>query len=57
MTNVESYQKEAVERLEKGELNSYESDFVEKIRDYSKKELKSLTSKQFFFLRKIAESK
>ena len=57
MTNVESYQKEAVERLEKGELNSYESDFIEQIRDYSKKELKKLSSKQFLFLRKIAESK
>ena len=57
MTNVECYQKEAVERLVKGELNSYESDFVEKIRDYSKKELKKLTSNQFIFLRKIAESK
>ena len=57
MTNVECYQKEAVARLVKGELNSYESDFVEKIRDYSKKELKKLTSNQFIFLRKIAESK
>lgn len=57
MTNVESYQKEAVERLEKNELNSYENDFIEKIRNYSKKDLKSLTSNQYWLLRKIAEGK
>jgi len=42
MTIVESYQKEAVERLEKGELNSYESDFIEQIRDYSKKRIEKI---------------
>jgi hypothetical protein len=57
MTNVEILQKEAVERLEKNELNSYENDFVEKIRNYSKKDLKGLTSNQYWLLRKIAEGK
>ena len=57
MTNAESYLKEAIERLEKGELNSYESDFINEIRDYTKKDLRKLTSKQFFLLRKIANGK
>lgn len=57
MTNVECYQKEAVKKLEKGILDSYQVDFVEKIKNYTKKELNSLTSKQFLFLRKIAEQK
>lgn len=57
MTNAEAYQQEAIEKLEQGKLNSYESEFVEKIREYSKKQLKRLTSKQFLFMRRIAEEK
>jgi len=57
MTNIEHYQKKAIERLEKGELDSYESNFIRQIEDYSKKDLKKLTSKHFFLLRKIAENK
>jgi hypothetical protein len=56
MTNAESYLKTAKEKLEKGELNSYESLFIESIQYFTKKELKKLTSNQFLLLRKIANS-
>ena len=55
MTNAAIYQQEAVKKLQNNELNSYESEFVEQIKNYSKKDLRNLTSKQFLFLRKIAE--
>ena len=54
MTNVESYLETAVEALEAGKLNSYEAEFIESIKDYSKKQLKSLSSKQFILIRDIA---
>lgn len=54
MTNVESYLSRAVEALEARALNSTESDFIEGIKEYSKKELKGLSSKQFDMLRSIA---
>lgn len=55
MTNVESYLADAIEALEDKKLTSFEADFVESIKDYNKKELKSLSSKQFLFLRSIAK--
>lgn len=54
MTNVESYLVDAVQALESDKLNSFEGRFVNSIRDYSKKELKGLSSKQFLLLREIA---
>ena len=56
MTNVEIYLESAIEKLENGQLTSWEADFVESIRDYTKKELRGLSSKQFKTLRSIANS-
>lgn len=52
MTNVESYLQTAVENIE--QLNAAEKSFIESIKDYSKKQLKNLSSKQFDWLRTIA---
>lgn len=57
MTNVERDLQTAVSLLESGQLNDYASSFVHKIRNYDKKDLKKLTSKQFLFLRDIANEK
>ena len=54
MTNVEINLKYAVAALETGRLNDYEAEFIESIRDYSKKELKKLSSKQYNLLREIS---
>lgn len=55
MTNVEIELSNAIEAIEAGKLNDYEASFVEKIKDFSKKELKNLSSKQYDFLRTIAK--
>lgn len=54
MTNVESYLTTAVKALEEGKLNSSEEYFIEDIKDYDKKQLKNLSSKQYNWLRQIA---
>ena len=54
MTNVEINLECAVKALEAGKLNNFESNFVNSIKDYSKKELKTLSSKQFLLLREIS---
>jgi len=54
MTNAESYLQEAIEKRDNEELNSWEDDFVSQFEGYNKKQLKSLSSKQFLTLRKIA---
>lgn len=54
MTNVESYLQTAIEKMNAGELNSYEQSFISSIEDYSKKQLKGLSSKQYNLLRTIA---
>jgi hypothetical protein len=55
MTNSEINQSEAIKAMESGKLTSYESDFVESIRNYSKKDLKNLSTKQYDLLRKCAD--
>lgn len=55
MTNAQIAQKYAIEALEAGVLNSYEAEFVEKIRDYDKKELRNLTGKQYKLLDQISD--
>ena len=57
MTNAELYLQEAVEKLDRGVLGSWESDFVSQFRYYTKKDLRNLTSKQFLRLREIAKRK
>ena len=54
MTNVEINLSNALEALEAGRLTAYEAEFVESIRDYTKKELKNLSSKQYKLLREIS---
>ena len=54
MTLAESYLETAVEKLNAGELSGKAYDFINSIKDYSKKQLKNLTSPQFLFLRDIA---
>jgi hypothetical protein len=56
MTNAESYLKDAVRKLNDNELNAYEASFIDDIKDYTKKDLRKLSYKQFCLLRKIAES-
>jgi hypothetical protein len=55
MTNAEINQKEAIKNLEFGKLNAYEIEFVNSIKDLSKKELNKLSSNQYLLLRKIAD--
>jgi len=55
MTNVEINQKEAIKNLESGKLTAFEIEFVNSIKDLSKKELNRLSSKQYLLLRKIAD--
>lgn len=55
MTNAESYLEDAINALEEGKLSDYEAKFVESIKDYSKKDLRNLTSKQFMLLRDISK--
>jgi hypothetical protein len=56
MTNAESYLQTAIEALENGNLDSKSAEFVKSIKDYSKKQLKGLSSKQFDWLRNIARA-
>jgi len=55
MTNVQSYQSNAIKAQEQGKLNLWESNFVDFIKDMNKKQLNALSSKQFKTLRDIAE--
>ena len=55
MTNVQSYQSNAIKAQEQGKLNLWESNFVDYIKDMNKKQLNALASKQFKTLRDIAE--
>lgn len=57
MTNSEIDLQSAIEALESGKLNSREADFINQIRDYDKKKLRSLTSKQYAWLRDISNKK
>lgn len=56
MTIAETYQKAAIAKKEAGELNEYETGFVESMELKDKKELRKLTKNQFMLLRKIAEA-
>lgn len=53
MTNVESNLKVARKALENGLLNGSATSFIEYIKDYDKKQLRNLTSKQYHFLNNI----
>ena len=54
MTNAEIILQDAVKNLEEGKLNAWEVEFVEQFKDFSKKELKNLSSKQYKTLRDIS---
>lgn len=54
MTNLEILKKQAVENLNAVKLTGYEAEFVETIKDYSKKQLRNLSTKQYSLLREIA---
>ena len=56
MTRTESLLQTAHTKLLNEKLDGYESDFIEKIKDYTKKDLKKLSYKQFKFLKKIADN-
>lgn len=55
MTNAQISLSTAVTALDNGDLTSYEESFIEDIRDYTKKELNGLSSKQYGLLRSISE--
>ena len=55
MTNAESILQTAIEKRDDGKLNSWESDFVTQFEGYSKKQLKTLSSKQYLKLRDISK--
>lgn len=54
MTNAQSMQQSAIEAMEQGKLSTWEVSFVESIKNYTKKDLRDLSSKQYDALRKIA---
>jgi hypothetical protein len=54
MTNAQSMQQSAIEAMEQGKLSTWEVSFVESIKNYTKKDLRDLSSKQYDVLRKIA---
>jgi hypothetical protein len=54
MTNGEIKLENAINALEGKKLSSYEADFIESIRNYSKKEIAKLSSKQYDLLCKCA---
>jgi len=53
MTNAEINLKVAIKALEAGKLNSFETQFVESIKDYDKHDLKKLSSKQYDVMQSI----
>jgi hypothetical protein len=53
MTNGEINLDIAIKALEAGKLNSFESSFVESIKDYDKYDLKNLSRKQYDVLQSI----
>lgn len=56
MTNAEIILSEVIEKRDNGELNDWEYGFVSQFEDYTKKDLRSLSSKQYMKLRQIANS-
>lgn len=55
MTNAEAKLRDAVDAMQAGKLSSYEKSFVEEIKDYDKKQLKTLSSKQYKLLEQCAD--
>ena len=54
MTNSEINLNCALKALKEGRLTAYEAEFVNSIKDYTKKELRNLSSKQYKLLREIS---
>ena len=55
MTNNQSMQETAISLLEAGKLNSFEAQFVESIRNWTKKDLNRISSRQYEILKKISQ--
>lgn len=55
MTNAEINLNVAVKALEQNLLNSFEEQFVESIKHYTKKDLRGLSSRQYSVLNDICE--
>lgn len=55
MTNAEINLRYAIKALEEGRLNDREAVFIEEIRDYDKRRLRGLTSRQYAWLAAIAD--
>jgi hypothetical protein len=53
MTNVEMNLEVAVKALKEGKLKGSAVSFIEDIKDFDKKQLKKLSSKQYHFLNDI----
>ena len=53
MTNAQILQQSAIQNYDS--LNSYQQNFVDSIRYYTKKELRNLTSKQYSLLKECAK--
>jgi len=53
MTNAEINLEVAIKALEAGKLNSFETQFVESIKDYDKHDLKKLSRKQYDVMQSI----
>ena len=53
MTNAEINLEVAVKALEDGKLKGSAKDFIEDIKDFSKKDLRGLSKKQYQFLNSI----
>ncbi len=55
MTNGEINLNAAIQNMNDGKLTSYEKEFISKIKDYSKKQLNSLTGAQYKLLINCAD--
>lgn len=55
MTNAEICLQAAIKLRDEGKLNQWESDFVSQFESWGKKQLRTLTSKQYMKLRDISE--
>ena len=57
MTNAESYLSEAIQKMKEGKLSEWQANFIRQFEGMSKKDLKTLSYKQYVKIREIARGK
>ncbi|WEK37802.1 MAG: hypothetical protein P0Y53_09835 [Candidatus Pseudobacter hemicellulosilyticus] len=53
MSNIDLYHQEAIKALNAGSLNEKQKQFIERIKDFDKKQLKKLSANDFKWLKDI----